>query len=378
VGPTATTDPSFHDVHVPEEIEELGQEWDALVASGRRPSPFQLSSWVAAWMREFGGEFAPCIRVASRDGRLVGLAPFAVRRGGRVRVAHFVGGHESSLADLVLAPGEPIDTAERLLEALPLAGADALNAYGVPGGSVLARAAGKRLRMIPRVGAPVLEMPDGWDAAYARRVPGPRRSKHRRAEKGLAKEGSLEIVVAQDEAGVAALLDDAFEIHRLRWQGRPDGSTFGRPEKREFMRRALSRLAGEGHYGICLLRLDGRGIAFASWFALDDTFYGHRTAFDPAFARYSPGQIAQRHGIAAASERGARRVEWMGDAEESKLALSDRLDPMHQAVGLARGIEGHLYVAKVIGTIEARKRLKRVDALHRAYRSGALRGKQAA
>ncbi len=177
---------------------------------------------------------------------------------------------------------------------------------------------------------------------------------------------------------MTALLEEAFEIHRMRWQGRPDGSTFGRPEKRDFMRSALARLAAEGHYGICVVHLDGRGIAFASWFALDATFYGHRTAFDPAFARFSPGQIAQRHGIAAASESGARRVEWMGDAEESKLALSDRLDPMHQGVGLAHGIEGHLYVAKVVGTIQARKRLKRVDALRRAYRSGALPGTHAA
>ncbi len=373
MGPTGRTDPSFRDLRLPEEIEELGDEWDTLVASAQRPSPFQLSSWVAAWVREFAGEYEPCITVASRGSRVVGIAPFVIRRGGRVRVAHFVGAHESSLADLLLAPGEPLATAEQLLESLPRMGADALNAYGVPGGSVLARAGGKRLRMIPRVGAPVFEMPDGWEAAYARRVPGPRRSKHRGAERRLAKEGSLDIAIADDPAGVAVLLDEAFEIHRLRWQGRPDGSTFGRPERNDFMRSAIAKLAGEGHYGVCVLRVGGRGVAFATWFAIDTTAYGHRTAFDPAFARFGPGLIAVRHRMAAASARGALRFEFMGDADEAKLALADRLDPMHQGVGLAHGLEGRLYVAKVLGTIEARKRLKRVDVLHRAYRSGALR-----
>ena len=242
---------------------------------------------------------------------------------------------------------------------------------------MLARAAGKRLRPVPRVGAPVLEMPDGWgEDAYKRRVSGSSRNKNRgQEERSLARsrERSRSCSRTTDREGVAAALDEAFEVHRTRWQGRPDGSTFGQPERNEFMRAAIATLAGEGHYGICLLRLDGRAIAFASWFEVGTTFYGHRTAFDPAFARYGIGVIAQRHGIAAASERGVRRVEFMGDAEESKLAMADRLDPMHQAVGLARGVEGRLYIARVIATVEARKRLKKVERLHRAYRSGSLR-----
>jgi CelD/BcsL family acetyltransferase involved in cellulose biosynthesis len=367
------THPTFRALHRPEEIEELTQEWDALVASAARPSPYLLASWVAAWVREFDDEFEPCITVAERRLRVVGIAPFVLRRGGHARVAQFVGADESSLADLLVAPGEPSATAETLLESLPLAGADALNGYGVPGDSILARTAGKRLRMIPRVSAPVLEMPDGWEAAYERRVPGPRRSKHRAAERRLAREGELEIVVGDDPASVSALLDEAFAIHELRWRGRPDGSTFGRPERNAFMRGAIAKLAADGRYGICLLRLGGRGIAFASWFSVGTTAYGHRTAYDPAFARFGPGLIAVRHRSAAASERGARRFEFLGDADESKLALSDRLDPLYQGVGLARGIEGRLYVGKVLGTIEARKRLKRIDVIHRAYRSGTFR-----
>ena len=183
------TQPTFRALRGPEEIEELTQEWDALVASAARPSPYLLASWVADWVREFDDEFEPCITVAERGLRLVGIAPFVLRRGGHARVAQFVGADESSLADLLVAPDEPSATAETLLESLPLAGAEALNGYGLPGDSVLERTAGKRLRTIPRVSAPVLEMPDGWEAAYERRVPGPRRSKHRAAERRLAREG---------------------------------------------------------------------------------------------------------------------------------------------------------------------------------------------
>jgi CelD/BcsL family acetyltransferase involved in cellulose biosynthesis len=368
-----TTELRLRSLRTAEEIEGIAPGWDALVASARRPSPFQLNTWVAAWMREFGEQFDPCITVAARAERIVGIAPFVVRRGGRVRPAHFVGGHESSLADVLLAPGEPIETAQKLLEPLAESGASALNAYGVPGDSVLARAAGDRLRVIPRVGSPVLEMPEGWPAAYERRMSKDRRSKDRRHERRLNELGSLEIAVAVDGPALGEALDTAFEIHRARWEGRPDGSSFGRPERQPFMRDTLMRLGDQGRYGMCLLRVDGRGVAFASWFRIGTTFYGHRTAFDPEFARCGPAKIAQRYAIAASSESGATRVEYLGDAEDYKRQMADRLDPMHQCVGLANGLAGQMYVAKVVGAIAARKRLKKIDRLHRLYRSGAVR-----
>jgi CelD/BcsL family acetyltransferase involved in cellulose biosynthesis len=237
------------------------------------------------------------------------------------------------------------------------------------------RTAGSRLRAIPRAGAPILEMPDGWEAAYERRASSDRRSKDRRVERRLNKLGSLEITVARDAAGVEEALGSALEIHRRRWQGRPDGSSFGVAERAGFMRSALAKLAGEGRYGICLLRLNGRGVAFASWFQIGETIYGHRTAFDPEFSRYAPGQIAQRHAFASSGAAGAKRVEFLGDADEYKRRFADRLDPMHQCVGLARGLTGRVQVARVIGAIEARKRLKKVESLHRLYRSGALRSR---
>ncbi len=68
-----------------------------------------------------------------------------------------------------------------------------------------------------------------------------------------------------------------------------------------------------------------------------------------------------------------RRIEFLGEVSDYHRALSDRLDPTHQGLGLARGLKGRLYVARTLATIEARKRLKKHERLHRLYRSGALR-----
>ena len=372
---STATELSLRDLRTPEEIDELQREWDGLVASAPRPSPFLLATWVSAWLREYADEYEPCITVATRGAELVGIRPSSSAAAARVRVAEFVGGHESALADILLAAGEPITTAEQLLQPLAHSAAHVLNASGLPGDSVLARAAGEAPAHDPARG--IARARDARRLA-GRATSGAPRSSGARGSRGTERQlrelGSLEVVVACDGPAVDAALDEAFAIHRLRWEGRPDGSSFGRPERRTSRAGRSCSSPSRGRFGICVLRLDGRGIAFASWLEVGTTMYGHRTAYDPALSRY--GARADRAaarpspraatGACGASSSSARSSDY-------HRALSDRLDPTHQGLGLARGLKGRLYVARTLATIEARKRLKKHERLHRLYRSGALR-----
>jgi CelD/BcsL family acetyltransferase involved in cellulose biosynthesis len=168
-------------------------------------------------------------------------------------------------------------------------------------------------------------------------------------------------------------LPAAFELHRLRWEGRPDGSTFGTPGGQRFQRDALPRLADEGHFAMLTLRIDGRPVAFMNWFVIGSTIFLYRNGYDESVGRFGPGLVALRRAMAAASERGARRMEYLGGAERYKRELADRFDPMYQGFGLARGPVGHLYVARARVSIAIRKRLKQNERLHQLYTSGALR-----
>jgi CelD/BcsL family acetyltransferase involved in cellulose biosynthesis len=354
-------------------IAQLESSWDTLVEGMPRPSPYLLSAWICAWLAEatFGSE--PYVLVAERGGRIVGIAPFATVTHKRTRIAMFAGAHESALGDIVLASGEPPATARLLLGALPGSHAAALDVFGLPAASVLEEAAGSRMRFVERVESPVTEMPDGWEAAYARHTSSKRRNQDRRRERQLAELGHLETSLATDAETVRADLPAAFELHRLRWQGRPDGSTFGLPGGQRFQQQALPQLADDGRFAMLTMRLHGRPVAFHSWFVIGSTIYLHRNAFDGELSRYGPGLVALRRSLAAASERGARRVEYLGGAEQFKRDLADRFEPLYQGFGLARGIAGHAYVARSQLEIAVRKRLKRSDRLHRLYQSGALR-----
>jgi len=245
--------------------------------------------------------------------------------------------------------------------------------FGLPGDSALAGAAGSRLRVVERVESPVTEMPDGWEDAYKRHTSSNRRNQDRRRERQLEELGTLEASLATTGEAVLKDLPDAFVLHRIRWGGRPDGSTFGQPAGQRFQQAALPHLADEGRFAMLTLRLDGRPIAFHSWFVAGSSIYLHRNAYDASLSRYGPGLVALRRSLAAAAELGARRVEYLGGAEQFKRDLADRFEPLYQGFGLARGPAGHAYIARALIAIAVRKRLKRSERLHRLYQSGALR-----
>ena len=106
------------------------------------------------------------------------------------------------------------------------------------------------------------------------------------------------------------------------------------------------------------------------YFLLAGRMYVHRLAFDPALARLSPGQVNTLDALEAAAAEGATLVEYLGGGERYKLELSDRLEPLHQGLGLARTPQGQAVVALRLGIIHGRRRLKRSPALRRLYFEG--------
>jgi CelD/BcsL family acetyltransferase involved in cellulose biosynthesis len=373
-----TAPPSLRTLTGVEQLAQLDSGgWDALVAAAPRPSPYLLSTWVRGWIGEpsFPGE--PCIVVAEREGALVGAAPLIVQHRGGARIARFVGAHESALGDLLLAPTEDPATARSLLDtAIAEAKPHAFDVFGLPSNSHVAGVAGRRMTLIERVESPVTEMPEGWETAYAGKASARRRSNDRRRERQLSEVGDLDFSLASDGETVLRDLPAAFELHRMRWEGRPDGSTFGTPGGQRFQLDVLPRLADEGHFSMLTIRIDGRPAAFQAWFAIGSCVYLYRNGYDEAVGRFGPGLIALRRAMAAASDAGARRMEYLGGAERYKRELADRFDPLYQGYGLARGPLGHAYVARARLSTALRQRLKKSERLHQLYTSGAFRGRK--
>src|SRR5204863_7867824 len=201
-------------------------------------------------------------------------------------------------------------------------GQDVALLSGLRASSRLVEAVGPdRVHLVERSEAPVLELDGDWEEVYRAKTTGKRRNQNARKRGQLAAAARLETEVAREPDELAAALEDAFAVHEVRWRGRPDGSGFATPAGRQFHRAALRRLAELGIPRIVALRLDGRPLAFHYFFLFERRLSVHRLAFDPAYARHSPGPLDTPDAIEAAAADGATIVEFLGGAERSTSAL---------------------------------------------------------
>jgi CelD/BcsL family acetyltransferase involved in cellulose biosynthesis len=338
-----------------------------------RPTPYLLSGWLRAWLRHHGAGLELALHVAHRNDRLVGLLPLAIERRFGVRVARFVGGDHVELADVVAVDDE---VAAALARRAAEHDHDVAIFLGLPRDSRLQRALGtERLVLLERAEAPVLDLSDGWERVYERKVPSKRRYEHRRKRKKLGEQGALEVRLARTWDELEPTLEAGFELYARRWEGRPERHGFATPPGRALHRDAFRALAQDDAVRIVSLWLDGRLVAFHSYFVVGRTLCSDRLAFDGELARWSPGFLNTLDMLDAASAEGLTRVEFLGGTEEYKLALADALDPVYEAVGLVRTARGRGAAVARIAAVRSRRRLKQSDRLRTLYyeRLGPLR-----
>jgi CelD/BcsL family acetyltransferase involved in cellulose biosynthesis len=201
-------------------------------------------------------------------------------------------------------------------------------------------------------------------------VSGQRRKVTRKRLRALREEGRVELAVAHTAGELEATLDEAVRVHRARWRDLPDRSGFATQRGVAFHRDAAAALATLGVPRIATLRLDGRLIAYYYWLALGDRVCGADMAYDPAFARWSPGWLATLHMLETAAADGAREIEFLGGLEEYKLVFANDFRPTHEAFAAPRTAAARAYVAARSESLRLRRRLKSVEPVRRFYYDG--------
>jgi CelD/BcsL family acetyltransferase involved in cellulose biosynthesis len=369
---TAQPGLTFETISTEASFAAVADSWDELVRAMRRPTPHLLHAWLLSWWRQYGEGNELAVQIAHRDGRLVGALPVCVLHRRGLGVLTFLGADQTALADLLLAEGESDATGAALAERAASTEHDFADFYGLPSSSRLADALGSDgLHLILRAEAPVLELNgDDWETVYRSRLSSNQRALHRRRRRQLARLGTLETTIARTRDELAPALEDAFELHALRWSGRPDGSDFGTTTGKQFHREATAALAELDVPRIVTLKLDGRPIAFVYYFSLEGRMFCHRLAFDPEFQRMSPGMVNRFDALEAAFAEGATRVEFFGGKERYKTELTDRLEPLHEGLGLTDSLVGRVVVSGRINGVRLRRFAKRSPAIRRFYYEG--------
>jgi CelD/BcsL family acetyltransferase involved in cellulose biosynthesis len=348
-------------------FERLPGSWDELVRAMPRPSPFLLHSWLLEWWRHYGAGHDLAVHVAYRDDRLVAALPLYVRHRSGLRVGEFVGGTWAFLADLLVEPGEE-SSARPLLEHAGSSRHDFMNLFGLPGSSRLVAALPPTaLHLVERLEAPVLDLSAAWETVYRTKLSAKARRRRRRRLRQLQELGTVDVSIARTREELEPALEEVFRVHALRWRGQRGPSGFVSPTGIEFHRAALLRLADQGVPRLTTISLDGRVVAFALALQLSGRTYGLTRAFDPEYARFSPGTEAKLRSLEAAAEEGVVRAEFLGAAGPHNRALTDRYEPIYEGIGLAQTLRGRAAAQALLGGIRVRRAVKRSETARKLY-----------
>jgi CelD/BcsL family acetyltransferase involved in cellulose biosynthesis len=358
----------FETISSEEEFVRLDGDWDQLVRAMARPSPFLLHGWLLEWLRHYGDKCNLAVEAAFRGDALIAALPLVTFRRRGLRVLTFAGARQSALADALVADGEGFHLVEDLVDRVRVSKHDYADLFGLSDAGLLAALRGDReLRLFQRIEAPVLDLHRSWDELYREKTTSKKRAHHRHRRRQLAELGEVEVSVARTRAELEPALEEAFRLHELRWRNRPDGSGFVTETGKRFNRAVLPALAAADASRIVSLKIDGRTIAFAWFFVLERTAFLHRMAFDPAYARCSPGLVNALDTLELAAGEGVRRIEFLGGAERYKVELADRFEPLSLGLGLPGSAAGRIVVATRTRALRLRERGKHSDLVRRVY-----------
>jgi CelD/BcsL family acetyltransferase involved in cellulose biosynthesis len=309
--------------------------WERLVGKASEPNPFFEPWFLLPSLAQWGASDGVVIKAWFHDGRLAGLMP--VRRSAAYyghAVTHAAGWlHANAFCGAPLVAEELEEEFWRALLAhfdrmarralflhLPMLPADGpLNASLE---RVLA-AQGTRKHYNVAEQQRAMLTGDMSAAAYLEAAMSQKKRKElRRQHNRLAEEGSLTFERCEGEEGLAEWIAEFLALEAAGWKGAGGSALASAGETRGLFEQSLAGAAAAGRLERLALRLDGRAIAMLANFITLPGAYSFKTAFDEAYARFSPGLLLQLENLALLERPG---LQWTDSCAVEGHPMIERL-----------------------------------------------------
>ncbi|MBP90585.1 MAG: cellulose biosynthesis protein [Planctomycetaceae bacterium] len=304
-----------------EELESHRLCWAALLNETLQASFFQSLDWLQAYWRHFGhGQHLRAL-VVFNGGRPIGILPLAVRqertRIGRTAVltyplhdwGSFYGPIGPNPTATLLAAVRHIRKTERDWDLFDPRWVNAIECDRGRTETAM-QAVGLQPRKQHWNTTWIIDFADTWQI-YLQGRKAKFRENIRRTERRAAVAGEVTFERYRPlgvSCGDANPRWDLFSqcVDLAARSGRSDtttGKTLSHESARAFLRDANVAAANRGALDVCLLKLDGRPIAYAYNYQLDGRIEGLRMGYHPAFAAIGPGTLLMSHMIRDSVER---------------------------------------------------------------------------
>ena len=313
---------------------DLLTSWADAVASGESAEPFFQPYWFSSFARTFASDRCVHIIFAQRGERVLGVLPLMRQRTffGSVpaRTLHSLSNVHSCRFDLSVSSADRESAAHAMWDTLRADDTwDVIEVEHVPAGggfeSVMKLAAydGFLIGKWPTLLSPYMSIPQGVTDIFAgcpERFAGFRRT-HLKSLKKLEKQGR--VTCTSMSHFDPCFFDTFLAMEGAGWKGKAGGAIACAPVVESFYRTVLKAASDAGHLLCHSLNLDGRPIAMDIGLMMNGRYYSPKIAHDPAFSKYSPGQLLIRHTIQHVAEIGGSRYDFVGPRSHHKTFWTD-------------------------------------------------------
>lgn len=295
-------------------------EWRELLAYRPDSAPFVDEEWVAAWSQAFGPR-EPLLVCDWDRGRLAGLGALQSLSeswgGRRTAVIQSLTSVETPRFEFLSSAGRR-DVQERLWRALCAAGRwDVIRVEHVPeesatvsAGIAVADALGWN-RVVEETlvspWRPLPRPPGAWDEGLKRKFKANLRNRERR----LQSLGEVTFAVTGAGADQQAALETFYALEASGWKGERGTAIARRASTKAFYDRLRARTARD--VWIPIMSVGGRAAAAQLIRVHGRILFLLKTAYDPAFAPYAPGQLLTARVMRYGLEHGMEGLDFLGE-----------------------------------------------------------------
>lgn len=316
-----------------ERLELLRTEWQSLAIQASEPNAFSEWWFVAASVRHLADD---TVRLAEvRQGPLlIGILPLVIERHyGRVPVRYVQNWrhHHQFLGAPLVRQGYEETFWRALLDALDRApwAPGFLHLRDLPEGGPLhqklvatAAALGRPAPTVYREARAFLQSQLAPAAYYSHTVRKKKRKELARLRNRLTELGLLSTRDFRPGDSLSGWCDAFLELERSGWKGREGSALACRAATEGFFRDALAGAHERGRLQLLALELDGRPIAMLVNFLAPPGSFSFKTAFDEAYARFSPGVLLQIENLAILEHPA---IDWMDSCAAEQHPMIDSL-----------------------------------------------------
>ncbi|MFH2033469.1 MAG: GNAT family N-acetyltransferase, partial [Candidatus Margulisiibacteriota bacterium] len=188
-------------------------------------------------------------------------------------------------------------------------------------------------RLNPFVKAICVDLPSqgkNWDE-FCSTLPKKRRNDLKRTLNLLQEEGAIRSATFTDYESIKNNLHCLVKLHKKRWGQKQGRSQFDDPETSEYYLSQAKKLAGNGWVQLTCMWHDFRLVSAALCYTYNDRYYYYLPSFNPAFSRYSPGNLLIKSLIQNAYAKGDNIFDLIKGEEEYKYSWAKNSVQLYRA-----------------------------------------------